>query len=811
MSGITGTFGTDLYRAPETFKRRDNMGKTTKNDVYALAFTLADVLNETPPGETLYGKDLLPVVDIYAVLDVKLSKIVPEFKIPQVCDNNIFEKVSTALKTCLNGEPEKRLCSEELYNVMQEYYTGIEPNLMSPPPKRYEPANERENAKAIEKMNTPSKSQNPLDQKAFLNFETDRYTCRCIDLRVSQATPGILIAFEEEAVIDNTIPEVNTLKLLMQNQTKLNNLKTFEATNACAFYSTLIMDTILLEEDRNMDNAITKAREIILLSQLDFNHKRNVETIYSVDDAIKILKRKLILNLMDYNDLQHGKQMQPKDNDDFLSLLTTFFIQCKEALKNIKHGFFYTVGELIFSFAIDYEEGAARLIDTHQLPHIENAVICHIVLKNNEDGNKERTLAEAMSRLLQKRIYESLGHKTFEVYHQIDLVMQDTTPVNQESFQANVADTTPVNQESFQANVSDTTPVNQESFQANVAEENGPDFPDFNIDMDHVLETELLEYDMDGASQESFMKNDPTLTSTPIKFGLRDYQQDVLREVLNSRDALLVWPTGAGKTHTILSIIEETSGTSIVTTPTLSLMLEYIKQLEKTSIQYSSASSLQSKTADEYIVEICQNRPRCILTTHEQMCKWGAPGLSIINQVRKIDNIIFDEVHTDVLWGTGFRPAMMEIPQLLESIESATRIALTATPVGGNVEKTVQFVKLRDPFLSRRSLFRQNIKLNVYKTREKDEKAKIISSKVSAAKKSLVFTKFIKTATELAQNFAVESDNPVFTFTSEDTIKFKMDTFQDFEQADAGILVATSALGMQKYLQCIFTKSMSKS
>ena len=143
---------------------------------------------------------------------------------------------------------------------------------------------------------------------------------------------------------------------------------------------------------------------------------------------------------------------------------------------------------------------------------------------------------------------------------------------------------------------------------------------------------------------------------------------------------------------------------------------------------------------------------------------------------------------------------MMEIPNLVESIESATRIALTATPVGGSAEKTVQFVHLRDPFLSRRSLFRQNIKLNVYKTRNKDEQAKIISSKVLAAKKSIVFTNFKKTAKELAERFSVDTGVPVFTFTSESSIQLKMDAFQDFEQADTGILVATSALGME-YMQ----------
>merc|ERR1712020_557550 len=80
VSGIGGDFGTDLYRAPETFKR-NRSGKTKSNDVYALAFTLADVLNETPAGENIYGEELLQI-NVYTIMQVKMDQIVPKFRIP---------------------------------------------------------------------------------------------------------------------------------------------------------------------------------------------------------------------------------------------------------------------------------------------------------------------------------------------------------------------------------------------------------------------------------------------------------------------------------------------------------------------------------------------------------------------------------------------------------------------------------------------------------------------------------------------------------------------------------------------------------
>ena len=760
VSGIGGVFGTDLYRAPETFKR-NNAGKTKSNDVYSLAFTLADILNETPVGENLYGKELIHV-DTYTIMQVKQENIVPEFRIPQVCDNRNIEEVSTALKTCLDGDPNKRIDSDTLCKIMHMYHSKIDPNVMkSPLPKKIKSQNVR---LGTEKSNVGSQAMNTVDNKTFLNFETEMCSCESIDLHLSQATPGIMIVFKDEAHVDYAIPEVNHLRLLLQDETQFDKMKRFEGTNACAFYSCLIMDQILLLEDWTMEEAIARTRQIIMLSQLDFNHKRNTDNVHSVEEAIGILGKKLILNLRDYEDLQHGKGFKPRDENDLLQILSNFFINVKDVMKDVKHGFFYTVGELIFSFVINYMEGTATLIDTHQLPHIENAVICRIDLKNKAVDHKEKPLAEAMSMLLKKRIFASKGHTTYDVFHQVDLVTQDLAPVNNET---------------------------QEELQDVEAA------PDFNIGEIMEVEVDPVE---DAFPHDSFMESDPVHTSTPIQVVLRDYQQEVLKKVLESKDILMVWPTGAGKSHTIISIIEETHGASIILTPTLSLMMEYMEQLETRSISYLAGSSLQAHSHQASIVEICKNTPRCILATHEEMDKWGDEGLTIINEANQIQHIIYDEIHCDVLWGGSLRPSMNKVHNLPESLASAKRIALTATPMGGTIEETVQSAKLRQPFVSKRSLFRANIKLEVFTTQDIDVKTKLLLEKVLSPQKSIIFTAFTDEAQELVRQFRAVTELPVFLFIGTISNQLKTTAFDDFKRATSGIMIATHSLGMILYL-----------
>ena len=757
VSGIGGAFGTDLYRAPETFKRH-HAGKTKSNDVYSLAFTLADLLNETPPGGNLYGKEL-PHMDFYTIMQVKQENIVPEIRIPQVCDDGNFEEVSLALKACLDGDPNKRMDSENLCQIMDRYHSKIDQSLMkSPLPKK--------RTRLTQELNSGSKVMRPVDPKAFLNFETDQYKCKSIDLQLSQATPGIMITFKEEAQVDYNITEVNHLRLLLQNQTQYENMKRFEGTNACAFYSTLIMDTILLPGPWNLEYAISKTRQIIMLSQLDFNHKRNSEEIYSIEDAIGILGTKLILNLRDYEDYQTGKVFKPQDENDLLQILSNFFIKSKNVMKDVKHAFFYTVAELVFSFVIDYEKGNAALIDTHPLPHIENAVICCIDLKEEAVNDKEKVLTEAMSMLLQKRIFASKGHKTYDVFHQIDLVTQDLTPVNNES---------------------------EEQVQ-----DDDNDRPNFDIGeeiMNMEVDVQINEGE-DFCPETSFLASDPGFTSTPIEPVLHDYQQEILQQVLQSKDIVMVWPTGAGKTHTIISLIEQTSGTTVILTPTLSLMLEYMKQLQLRSISYLAGSSLHTLKHQALIAEICKKTPRCVLATHEEMEKWGADGLTIINEAKQIEHIVYDEIHCDVLWGASFRPSMKKVHNLPEDLAMAKRIALTATPMGGDIGRTEEAAKLRQPFVSRRSLFRNNLKLEVFITKDSDVRTKLLIEKILPSKKSIVFVFYTDEAMALATNFRSITQMPVHVFTGKISTTAKMAAYENFKAADSGIMIATAALGM---------------
>ena len=138
---------------------------------------------------------------------------------------------------------------------------------------------------------------------------------------------------------------------------------------------------------------------------------------------------------------------------------------------------------------------------------------------------------------------------------------------------------------------------------------------------------------------------------------------------------------------------------------------------------------------------------------------------------------------------------MLEVHNLLDCIAHATRVALTATPIGGDIQTTIESARLRSPFVSRRSLFRPNIKLNVFISRDAHHSWQTLLNRVSSVKKSIIFTSFVETANTVAAKLKEETELEVGVFTGRKSTQMKTETFKKFEDAEAAVIVATSALG----------------
>ena len=157
----------------------------------------------------------------------------------------------------------------------------------------------------------------------------------------------------------------------------------------------------------------------------------------------------------------------------------------------------------------------------------------------------------------------------------------------------------------------------------------------------------------------------------------RPLQGDIVREVINGGDALVLMPTGGGKSlcYQVPALVRP--GTAIVISPLIALMQDQVNALRELGVKaafLNSSMDFEQARATEYA-----------LMTGELDLLYCAPERLI--QPRTIELLhnaslslfAIDEAHCVSQWGHDFRSDYLQLSMLAEAFPGIPRIALTAT------------------------------------------------------------------------------------------------------------------------------------
>lgn len=174
--------------------------------------------------------------------------------------------------------------------------------------------------------------------------------------------------------------------------------------------------------------------------------------------------------------------------------------------------------------------------------------------------------------------------------------------------------------------------------------------------------------------------SDPALDILKNTFGyqsFRGFQRDVIGEVVAGRDALVLMPTGGGKSlcYQIPALLR--GGTTVVVSPLIALMDDQINSLRELGIRADCLHSAMSpedrlQVERELLIgdlDLLYVAPERLLT--ESM-------LRLLDQVR-VALFAIDEAHCVSQWGHDFRPEYLQLSCLHSRFPGVPRIALTAT------------------------------------------------------------------------------------------------------------------------------------
>ncbi|MEE4164243.1 MAG: DNA helicase RecQ, partial [Woeseiaceae bacterium] len=205
--------------------------------------------------------------------------------------------------------------------------------------------------------------------------------------------------------------------------------------------------------------------------------------------------------------------------------------------------------------------------------------------------------------------------------------------------------------------------------------------------------------------------SDPALKILRDVFGYERFRGDqaaIIDTVAAGRDALVLMPTGGGKSlcYQVPALLRE--GAGLVVSPLIALMQDQVRALEESGIEAAFLNSTLSREEQDDVVRR--------LKSGEIQLLYVAPERLVQPRTRSmladvpLALIAIDEAHCVSQWGHDFRQDYLALDTLGELFPGVPRMALTATATPIVREEIVERLALDDPAIFVSPFDRPNIR-----------------------------------------------------------------------------------------------------
>ncbi len=273
----------------------------------------------------------------------------------------------------------------------------------------------------------------------------------------------------------------------------------------------------------------------------------------------------------------------------------------------------------------------------------------------------------------------------------------------------------------------------------------------------------------------------------------RGQQSEIIQTVIDGGDALVLMPTGGGKSlcYQIPAIVRE--GTGVVISPLIALMQDQVDALAAVGARAEFLNSTQSP--DE------RRRVETAFVNGELDLLYLAPErLRVASTTELLDRgtislFAIDEAHCVSQWGHDFRPDYLQLSVLHERWPAVPRIALTATATDATRAEIASRLDLRGAKQFVSSFDRPNIQYRIEGKSQPLQQLLSLLRKEHAGDSGIVYC-LSRASVEKAAEFLVENGIPALPYHAGLDARVRASNQSRFLREDGLVMVATIAFGM---------------